>query len=123
MADLRNRLGALSLEKRALLTRRLVERQPPPSEPQRLPRQSGLQTFQTSFAQERLWFLEQVAPGSAVYNVAGQFYATQDECTHTGGPLSQGQLDETIIVCPWHASCFDVTVNVFCASPTCPWKP
>jgi nitrite reductase (NADH) small subunit len=53
----------------------------------------------------------------AVYNVAGQFYATQDECTHTGGPLSQGKLDETIIVCPWHASCFDVTTGEVLPGP------
>ena len=53
----------------------------------------------------------------AVYNVAGQFYATQDECTHTGGPLSQGKLDETIIVCPWHASCFDVTTGEVLLGP------
>ena len=41
----------------------------------RLPRQAGVNTFRTSFAQERLWFLEQIAPGSAVYNVAGAFRA------------------------------------------------
>lgn len=45
----------------------------------------------------------------AVYNVDGAFYATQDACTHMGGPLSEGDLDEQMIVCPWHASCFDVT--------------
>ena len=45
----------------------------------------------------------------AVYNVGGVFYATQDACTHVGGPLSEGDLDEQMIVCPWHASCFDVT--------------
>ncbi len=44
-----------------------------------------------------------------VYNVAGAYYATQDECTHAKGPLSQGRLDGTTIVCPWHDSCFDVT--------------
>ncbi|MEO6026328.1 MAG: condensation domain-containing protein, partial [Candidatus Binatia bacterium] len=30
-------------------------------------------TFRTSWAQERLWFLEQVAPGNAAYNVMGAF--------------------------------------------------
>lgn len=44
-----------------------------------------------------------------VYNVDGQFYATQDECTHAGGPLSTGDLDGQEIVCPLHFSCFDVT--------------
>jgi nitrite reductase/ring-hydroxylating ferredoxin subunit len=43
-----------------------------------------------------------------VYNVAGEYYATQDDCTHVGGPLSEGELKENIVTCPWHGSCFDV---------------
>ena len=64
--------------------------------------------------------LSQVAPGKtrlvhlgkvpvAVYNVGGKYYATQDECTHEGGPLSEGDLDGVQITCPLHGSCFDVT--------------
>jgi nitrite reductase/ring-hydroxylating ferredoxin subunit/hemoglobin-like flavoprotein len=45
----------------------------------------------------------------AVYNVDGKVYATQERCTHVGGPLSEGKLAGTIITCPWHGSCFDVT--------------
>ena len=45
----------------------------------------------------------------AVYNVDGQFYATHNDCTHVGGPLNEGDLEGTQIICPWHASCFDVT--------------
>ena len=45
----------------------------------------------------------------AVYNVGGRFYATDDTCTHAGGPLSEGTLEGNTIICPWHASCFDVT--------------
>ena len=45
----------------------------------------------------------------AVYNVAGEFYATHDECTHVGGPLHEGELEGTQVICPWHGSCFDVT--------------
>lgn len=44
----------------------------------------------------------------AVYNFDGRFYATQDECTHSKGPLSQGEMRGSQIICPWHASCFDV---------------
>lgn len=59
----------------------------------------------------------------AVYNVDGTFYATQDACTHADGPLSEGDLDGTIITCPWHASCFDVTDGkVVCAPATQPLK-
>jgi nitrite reductase/ring-hydroxylating ferredoxin subunit/hemoglobin-like flavoprotein len=45
----------------------------------------------------------------AVYNVGGSYYATEDACTHVGGPLSEGKLDGDTVICPWHASCFDVT--------------
>jgi len=45
----------------------------------------------------------------AVYNVGGTFYATQHDCTHEGGPLSEGDLQGTVITCPWHGSRFDVT--------------
>ena len=44
----------------------------------------------------------------AVFNVEGQFYATQDECTHADGPLTEGDLVGCTIICPWHASIFDV---------------
>jgi nitrite reductase/ring-hydroxylating ferredoxin subunit len=53
----------------------------------------------------------------AVYNVDGRFYATHDRCTHMGGPLSEGDLNGTNIVCPWHASCFDVTSGAVTCGP------
>jgi nitrite reductase/ring-hydroxylating ferredoxin subunit len=61
--------------------------------------------------------------GVAVYNVDGRFYATQDACTHADGPLSEGDLDGTTVVCPWHGSCFDVTDGrVTCGPATRPVK-
>jgi 3-phenylpropionate/trans-cinnamate dioxygenase ferredoxin component len=45
----------------------------------------------------------------AVYNVAGAYYATHNECTHVGGPLNEGELEGNQVICPWHSSCFDVT--------------
>lgn len=52
----------------------------------------------------------------AVYNVAGSFYATANECTHADGPLNEGELDGVTVTCPWHYSCFDVTTG----AATCP---
>ena len=49
--------------------------------------------------------------GVAVYNVGGKYYATQSNCTHTGGPLNEGSLEGQRITCPWHGSCFDVTTG------------
>lgn len=53
----------------------------------------------------------------AVCNVDGVFYATQDECTHEGGPLSEGELEGKVITCPWHFSCFDVTNGAVVCEP------
>ena len=47
----------------------------------------------------------------AIYNVEGRFYATSNQCMHRGGPLGQGRLDGTVIMCPWHAWTFDVTTG------------
>ena len=44
----------------------------------------------------------------AVCNVGGEFYAIDDLCTHDGGSLDQGQLDEVEIECPRHGARFDV---------------
>ncbi len=52
-----------------------------------------------------------------IYNVAGAFYATQDACTHTGAPLSEGELVGTTITCPIHGSCFDVTTGAVRCGP------
>jgi nitrite reductase/ring-hydroxylating ferredoxin subunit len=37
----------------------------------------------------------------------GIVYALSNTCPHVGGPLSQGNFDDHIIVCPWHAWEFD----------------
>ncbi len=47
----------------------------------------------------------------AVFNVDGTFYATQEACTHMGGPLSEGTLEGTCVTCPIHGSRFDVTTG------------
>ncbi len=52
-----------------------------------------------------------------VYNVAGVLYATQDACTHTGAPLSEGELAGTTITCAIHGSCFDVTTGAVRCGP------
>ena len=44
-------------------------------------------------------------------NVDGSFYAIGGECTHSGGPLGEGELDGTTITCPWHSGEFDVTTG------------
>lgn len=41
-------------------------------------------------------------------NVAGHYYAVEDDCTHIGGPLDQGELAGEVLTCPWHFAQFDI---------------
>jgi nitrite reductase (NADH) small subunit len=53
----------------------------------------------------------------AVFNVDGRFYATDNDCPHRGGPLGEGDLDGTVIRCPWHAWRWDVTTGANVNNP------
>lgn len=72
--------------------------------------------------QENQFHAAELAPGQArlvhldgvpvaVFNVDGSFFATQNNCTHVGGPLSEGALHGSTVICPWHGSCFNVTTG------------
>jgi glycine betaine catabolism B len=43
-----------------------------------------------------------------IVNVSGKFYAINNVCTHEGGPLAEGNLNEFEVECPWHGARFDV---------------
>ena len=40
--------------------------------------------------------------------VNSQVYAMDAICTHEGGPLEEGNLQEYSLTCPWHYAVFDV---------------
>ena len=44
----------------------------------------------------------------ALFNAEGSVYALSNTCIHRGGPLGQGMLSGTTVMCPWHAWTFDV---------------
>jgi 3-phenylpropionate/trans-cinnamate dioxygenase ferredoxin subunit len=44
----------------------------------------------------------------AVANVEGEAFAIDDICTHDGGPLGEGELDDHQIECPRHGARFDI---------------
>ena len=45
----------------------------------------------------------------ALFNVDGTFHAIDNTCTHRGGPLAEGELDGTTVICPWHGWRYNVT--------------
>jgi len=47
-----------------------------------------------------------------LFNIAGQFYAISDVCTHDNGPLVDGELDGDCIICPRHGARFNVMTGV-----------
>jgi nitrite reductase/ring-hydroxylating ferredoxin subunit/uncharacterized membrane protein len=41
-----------------------------------------------------------------LYRSDGEIFAIADRCTHRGGPLHEGSIEDGCIVCPWHGSSF-----------------
>lgn len=39
----------------------------------------------------------------ALFNVEGEFYCIDNECPHRDGPLGEGELEDDVVMCPWHA--------------------
>jgi 3-phenylpropionate/trans-cinnamate dioxygenase ferredoxin subunit len=53
----------------------------------------------------------------ALCNIEGTYFATQDLCTHDGGPLGEGELWNHDIECPRHGGRFDVRTGQVTALP------
>ncbi len=58
---------------------------------------------------ERL-FLEIDGRPIVVFNLAGQFFALLDECSHEDLPLGEGEVDpdRLTVTCPYHGADFDL---------------
>ena len=56
---------------------------------------------------ERL-FVEIEGNSLVIFNIAGQFFAIADICSHDGGPLGEGDLEGFNVICPRHGAEFDV---------------
>ncbi len=54
----------------------------------------------------------------AVFNVEGQFYVTDDACTHGPGSLSEGYIDGDVVECNFHNGQFDIKTGEV-VSPPC----
>jgi chlorite dismutase len=54
----------------------------------------------------------------ALFNVGGRFYAIGNRCPHANGPLVDGTLDGVTVICPLHASRFDLVTGEPLGGPT-----
>jgi nitrite reductase (NADH) small subunit len=52
----------------------------------------------------------------------GEVYATQAECPHKGGPLADGLLGGTTLICPLHAQKFDLATGQALSESGCSLK-
>jgi nitrite reductase/ring-hydroxylating ferredoxin subunit len=46
-----------------------------------------------------------------VSNVNGKFYAMDDRCGHMNARLSNGNINQNIVTCPFHAAKFDISTG------------
>ncbi len=47
----------------------------------------------------------------------GSLVAMADRCTHRGAPLHEGEVRDGCVVCPWHASAFDLDTGDVASGP------
>jgi nitrite reductase/ring-hydroxylating ferredoxin subunit len=70
-----------------------------------------------------------IAPGNAlkveageltlsVFNVDGEFYVTDDQCTHGPGSLSEGYIEGDVVECNFHNGQFNIKTGEV-VSPPC----
>ena len=70
----------------------------------------------------------EVAPGTArkvetgeltlaVFNVDGDFFVTDDMCTHGPGSLSEGYIDGDVVECNFHNGQFNIKTGEVVAPP------
>jgi 3-phenylpropionate/trans-cinnamate dioxygenase ferredoxin subunit len=53
----------------------------------------------------------------AVFNVAGEYFAIEDACTHDGGQLTGGAVTGDEIVCPRHGARFCIRTGAALSAP------
>ena len=69
-----------------------------------------------------------VAPGAAlkvehgdlvlaVFNVDGEFFVTDDACTHGPGSLSEGYIEDDVVECNFHNGQFNIKTGEVVAPP------
>ncbi len=46
-----------------------------------------------------------------VGNVAGNYFAMDNVCSHAGAELHEGELDGKELKCPWHGAKWDITTG------------
>src|SRR5581483_3227211 len=88
MSEITRRVAGFSPEKRALLLRHLHQKKANGHDTRPSPQKRDRQAFPLSFAQQRLWFLDQLEPRSITYLMPG--------AKHLRGPLNRQALKHSV---------------------------
>jgi nitrite reductase/ring-hydroxylating ferredoxin subunit len=52
-----------------------------------------------------------------LYREMGRVHAIEGTCSHLGGPLNEGTVEDGVVTCPWHGSRFSLTDGSVCGGP------
>ncbi len=58
-----------------------------------------------------------------LYRKDGRIYALANRCSHQGGPLNEGDVEGTVVECPWHASRFELSDGSIVRGPATTPQP
>ena len=53
----------------------------------------------------------------AVFNIDGEFFVTDDACTHGPGSLSEGYVEDDVVECNFHNGQFNIKTGEVVAPP------
>lgn len=70
--------------------------------------------------------MKRVSVGNTDYcviNSGGKFFAVEDRCGHSNGPLSMGKVEDKIVTCPSHGAQFNIETGEVVKMPNLPAAP
>jgi len=56
-------------------------------------------------------FFEVDEASIVLFNIGGEYFAIENECSHDVGPIGEGDLEAKCIVCPRHGAKFDIATG------------
>ena len=71
----------------------------------------------SDLADDETMLVEVEAERIVLSNIGGSFYAIGEVCTHAEGPLSEGDVEDGAVECPWHGSRFDLRTGEATSPP------
>lgn len=53
----------------------------------------------------------------AVFHQGRNYFAIDNDCTHLGGSISEGEREGNVVTCPWHGATFDISSGKALSGP------